>query len=251
MAVNDISYVAMLIRTADLLSYAKTRTPWVLSALLLLLLAGCACVRRDGRNASCTWPEEDPIHSVGARHLSADAEFAEDLAIRYADTHYGRHSPNPSEEYGTKRDECMAMLFAEIAKQHGVPLEQVSTSLGHNRAYIDAAIYLPFALLYCIATAMLAPMIWRRYPPIDDDWTPGVVMTVFLSVAVGAGCILCGEQWGWVAETYRIGNKHMSYRADRIWWGNHRVALFCGAVVVFWLASAEAIRRANRSAPVQ
>jgi len=220
-----------------------------LSALLLLLLAGCGCVRRDGRNSNCKWPGEDPKHSVDARHLSADAEFAEDLAIRYADTHYGLHSPNPSEEYGTKRDECMANLFAEIANDHVVPLQQVSSSLGHNRAYIDAAIYLPFALLYCIAAAALAPMIWRRYPPIDDGWAPGVVMTVFLSVAIAAGCMLCGEQWGWVAETYRIGNKHMSYRADRLWWGHHRFALFFGAVAVFWLFGVEAIRRVNRSVP--
>jgi len=224
---------------------------FAVSTLVLVLLAGCACVRRDGRNSDSKWPGEAPKHSVDARHISADAEFAEDLAIRYADTHYGRHSPNPSEEYGTKRDECMAKLFAEIAKDHGVPLQQVSSSLGHNRAYIDAAIYLPFELLYCIAAAALAPMIWRRYPPIADGWAPGVVMTVFLSVVIAAGCVLCGEQWGWVAETYRIGNKHMSYRADRLWWSQHRFALFSGAVAVFWLFGVEALRRVSRSAPVQ
>jgi hypothetical protein len=77
------------------------------------------------------------------RHLSADAEFAEDLAIRYADTHFGRR--NPSEEYGAERDRCMAKLFGEIAKEHSVPVEQVSSSLGRNRAYIDVAEILPFA----------------------------------------------------------------------------------------------------------
>jgi hypothetical protein len=44
------------------------------------------CVRRDGRNSDCKWPCEIPVHSADARHLSADAEFGEDLAIRYADT---------------------------------------------------------------------------------------------------------------------------------------------------------------------
>jgi hypothetical protein len=142
------------------------------------------------------------------------------------------------------------MLFAEIAKDHGVPLQQVSSSLGHNRIYIDAAIYLPFALLYCLAAAALAPMIWRRYPPIDDGWVPGVVMTVFLSVAVAASCMLCGEQWGWVAETYRIGNKHMRYRVDRLWWGRHRLELFIAALVVFWAFGAETMRRIHRSVAV-
>ena len=225
--------------------YAQRRIP--LSALLLLLLGLCACVRRDGRNANCEWPGENPKHPVDARHLSADAEFAEDLAIRYADTRYGIHSPNPSEDYGERRDECQANLFAQIAKEHGIPPQQVSGALGKNRTYIDVATYLPFALLYCIAAAALAPAIWRRYPIIENGLVPGVVMTAFLSVAVAAGCTLCGEQWGWVAETYRIGNKHMSYRADRLWWGNHRFALFCGAVIVFWLFGIESFRRIKRS----
>jgi len=214
--------------------------------LLALLLATCACVRRDGRNSDCQWPGENPRHPPDARHLSADAEFAEDLAIRYADTHYGLHSPNPSEDYGPMRDACRDKLFAAIAKEHGILPEQAANSLGKNRAYIDAAIYLPFALLYCLASTVAAAWIWRRYPPIDDGWLPGVVMTVFLSVAVAAGCMLCGEQWGWVAETYRIGNKHMSYRADRIWWGRHRLELFTGAVVLFWVFGALATRRVKR-----
>jgi len=217
------------------------------SALLLLLLGLCACVQRDGRNDDCEWHGENPKHPVDARHLSADAEFAEDLAIRYADTHYGIHSPNPSEEYGERRDECQAKLFAEIAKEHGVPPQQVSGALGKNRTYIDVATYLPFALLYCIAAAALAPAIWRRYPPSENGWVPGVVMTLFLSVAVAAGCTLCGEQWGWLAETYRIGNQHMSFRADRLWWVHHRFALFCGAVIVFWLFGIESLRRIKHS----
>lgn len=187
------------------------------------------------------------MESATARHLSADAEFAEDLAIRYADAHYGIHSPTPSEEYGFKRDQCMAALFADVAKEHGVGAEQVSSALGKNRTYIDAAVYLPFALLYCAAAIALAAWIWRRYPPIDNDWKPGVVMTVFLSLAVAAGCVLCGEQWGWVAETYRIGNQHMSYRGNRLWWGRHRPELFTGAVVGFWVFAALAMRRVKRS----
>ena len=43
-------------------------------------------MRSDGRSSDCRWPAGTPGNAVTARHLSADAEFAEDLAIRYADT---------------------------------------------------------------------------------------------------------------------------------------------------------------------
>jgi len=71
-------------------------------------LAGCA--RRDGRNADCRWPGEIPAQPSDTRHLSSDAEFAEDLAIRYADTHYGLRTPGyaSGEAYGAARDRCMA-----------------------------------------------------------------------------------------------------------------------------------------------
>src|SRR6266516_7968208 len=59
--------------------------PLVVITVVLLLGAG-GCVRRDGRNSDCKWPAETVHHAATARHLSADAEFAEDLAIRYADT---------------------------------------------------------------------------------------------------------------------------------------------------------------------
>ena len=112
--------------------------------------------RVTGRNPDCRWPAEASHHSADLRHLSADAEFAEDLAIRYADIHLGRR--NPSEEYGAERDRCMAKLFEEIAKEHGVPVERVSSSLGRNRAYIDVAEILPFALLYGLAAVTIAQM---------------------------------------------------------------------------------------------
>jgi hypothetical protein len=110
----------------------------------------------------------------------------------------------------------MAALFGEIAKQHGVPPSEVSDSLGRNRAPIDLAVNLPFALLYCLVAAAGARVIWRRYPPADHGWTPGVVMALFLSVVFAAGCTMFGELWSWAAESYRIGNGHMSYRAQRL-----------------------------------
>jgi hypothetical protein len=218
------------------------RTGPRLVIVMVFVLGAGGCVRRDGRNSDCRWPGETSNRPVSARHLSADAEFAEDLAIRYADTHFGPRSPNPSETYGAERDRCMETLFEEIGKEHGVAVEQVSSLLGRNRAYIDMAEVLPFAVLYGLAAMMIARMIWGRYPP-EDGWAPGITMALFLSLALAAGGTMLGEQWNWFVEGHRMGNNHMSYRADRLFWAKHRFELFAAAWIIFWLAAINAARR--------
>ena len=137
----------------------------------------------------------------------------------------------------------MAALFEQIATEHGVPVASVSGSLERNRAAIDIAVNLPFALLYGFVAAAVARMMWRRYPPAEHGWIPGVIMALFLSLVFAAACTMFGELWSWVAETYRIGNDHMSYRANRLPWARHRAGLFVGAWIVFWVA---AIARARK-----
>lgn len=215
--------------------------PSLLIVMVFVLLAS-GCVRRNGRNPECRWPGEASNHSVSPRHLSADAEFAEDLAIRYADTHFGPRSPNPSETYEAERDQCMERLFAEIASEHGVPITQVSGSLGQNRAHIDTAEVLPFALLYTLATIAVARRIWRRYPP-EDGYAAGIMMSLFVSLAFALGVLILGEQWNWFVEGHRIGNNHMSYRVWRMFWPKHRVGLFAAGLLIFWLAAIHAAHR--------
>jgi hypothetical protein len=136
----------------------------------------------------------------------------------------------------------METLFEEIGKEHGVPVEQVSSLLGRNRMYIDTAEVLPFAVLYGLAAMMVARMIWGRYPP-EDGWAPGITMALFVSLALAAGGTMLGEQWNWFVEGHRIGNNHMSYRADRLFWAKHRFELFAAAWMIFWLAAINAARR--------
>jgi hypothetical protein len=88
-------------------------------------------------------------------------------------------SPTPSEKYEAERDACVEILFEDIGKQHSVPVGQVSDSLGRNRAYIDLAELLPFALLYGLAVIVGARTIWRRYPPAEDGWAAGIAMALF------------------------------------------------------------------------
>jgi hypothetical protein len=137
----------------------------------------------------------------------------------------------------------MERLFEKIGKEHGVRVEQVSDSLGRNRAYIDLAELLPFALLYSLAAIVGARTIWRRYPPAEDGWASGIAMALFISLAFAATSALLGEVWNWVVEGHRIGNSHMSYRAERLFWHNHRFELFVAALLIFWLAAILATRR--------
>ncbi len=215
---------------------------FVVAAASTIMLCLAGCVRSNGRNSDCRWPGESSTHRASARHLSADGEFAEDLAIRYADAHFGPRSPNPSENYPTERDACRERLFEEIAKEHGVPVGQVSNALGRNRAYIDLAELLPFALLLGLAAIVGARIVWRRYPPVEDGWAPGIIMALFVSLAFASTSALLGEVWNWIVEGHRIGNPHMSYRADRLFWHNHRLGLFVAALLIFWLAAILAAR---------
>jgi hypothetical protein len=215
-----------------------------LSVTLLIFVTLIGCVRRDGRNSDCKWPAEVIRRFPDPRHLSADAEFAEDLAIRYADVHHGLRTPFyvSGDDYAAARDRCREALFGQIATEHGVPVEYVSGALGRNRGRIDVATYLPFVLLCCFTAAALARIVWRKYPAIGEGWVPGTVMALFLSLVFAAGSTMTGEMWSWLVETYRIGNHHMSYRGQRLWWGQHRIEVFIAAWIVFFLAATHAAR---------
>jgi hypothetical protein len=180
--------------------------------------------------------------------LSADAEFAEDLAIRYADAHHGLRTPYyvSGEAYAAARDQCLASLYEQIAKEHAVTPADLADALGRNRVPIDLAMNLPFALLYAFAAWVASKWIWRRYPRVEHGWVPGAAMAVFLSLAAAACCAMAGELWSWTMETCRLGNGHMSYRAQRLPWARHRSGLFAGAVAVFCAAAAHEARRSVR-----
>jgi hypothetical protein len=224
------------------------RVSWI---VLVVLATSHGCIRRDGRNSTCRWPGETSRHPASPSHLSADAEFAEDLAIRYADTHYGLRTPNyvSGEVYGSERDRCMNSLFHQIAVQHGIPVELVSSALGRNRARIDAAVNVPVGLCYLFATWLGVQLIWRKYPPAEHGWIPGTILALFVALMMAGGCVMAGEVWSSFAETYRIGNGHMSYRAGRLWWARHRFELFVSALAVFCLAAGAAAHRSPRTAP--
>src|ERR1700680_1367385 len=85
---------------------------------------------------------ENPSEPSQQRPLSDEAEFAEDLAIRYADSRRGPRSGHfeGMAEYVRTRDQCMITLFKVIGSSHGVTDEQVRRSVGHRQTSIDLAV---------------------------------------------------------------------------------------------------------------
>ncbi len=212
--------------------------------LSLLIAALTACTQHTHPNSNCEWPKEtattalNPSRPSQQRHLSDDAEFAEDLAIRYADARAGPHSGHfeGMAEYGQARDKCMTVLLNVIGSSHSVTEEQVRRSLGHRRASLDLAVILSFVLLFGLAAHLATKRIVRRYSA-DDGWVGSLVMTAFVAIAGSAFGVLAGEEWSLLLESLRVGSGHLSYRVERIPWTKHRFGFFLGGLILFWLIS--------------
>jgi hypothetical protein len=172
------------------------------AGVAFLLLAGCA-------------------HRASLRQA---AEAAEDSAIRYADQHDGVHSGHfqSMAEYGRVRDRRMAEAFQAVAAKYGVPEEQVRETLAQRPLGIDLAVVLSFAVFYI---GIVFALVRGR----------STAMLLYLSIIASVGAVLLCEWWAGLVEGIRLGTGHLSYRATRIPWSRHRLAVFLSALMLYWL----------------
>ena len=200
-----------------------------------------ACAHHPAPNSNCKWPNE--VHakalnlkqSSDRQHLSDDAEFAEDLAIRYADSCCKNFDGTSAG--ADARDTCMADLFRVIANTHKVSPDEVRRALGHRRLSFDLAVILSFAIVYGCGASVCVRWIFRTYRA-REDLTTMVIMTTIGSLLTSVAGVILGEVWSGILESLRIRNGHMSYRAARIPWTQHHLELFVAGVVVFLLIAA-------------
>jgi hypothetical protein len=171
-------------------------------------------------------------------------EFAEELAVEFMDAHHGPRSGNfrSQQAAGEALNGCLHALVAEIAKAHQVSPQEVAKSFGQRSVLADIAINTPFFVAYIGLAAIGIRWLFRRYPP-NEGWTGTIVMLVFASLALSAAGMLVGEQYSVLAESFRIGTGHLSYRLDRLPWVQHRAAFFMACFAVFWLAAVIGHRR--------
>ena len=208
---------------------------------VLLALCLCACVRRDGRNSDCQWPGEpgatvlDPTQRATARHLSSDTEFAEELADRYTNAHYGPRSGYVGPpRAGAARQECMVKLFQQIGETHGVSTGEVIASFGRNRAGIDVGEVLSFAVLFACLMAVAVRHIWARYPP-ADGWGAAMLMILLGSLGFAVAAVLIGPLWSMTAENIRIGTGHLGPRVFRLPMEQDPKVVFATCMALFWV----------------
>ena len=231
---------------------AKCIVPLAMLVISSMSLTGC--VRRVGRNSNCEWPVEPgakALHlddSKDARHLSSDLEFAEDLAVRYVDAHFGPRSGNyESRQVASQAmNSCMVKLGQSISESHNVPANALKDFFGRRNYVADFAINLPFFLLYWLISAVLAKKLLRSYPP-HEGMVLVLAILALTSLAFGVAGMLLGQLWSIVAENLRVGTGHLSYRVGRLPSERHRMifCLFC--VLLFWSAVwARSKRRATQ-----
>lgn len=208
------------------------------------------CIERSRVNKSCDWTGDtafaidwnNPAHR---QHLVADAQLAEDLAVRRADTEfnrlYGIEADGGQIDHGRFRKACMARLVRAIEANHAVTAEQIAVARGARSRLFDAAATVSFLPLFLLCAIRVSGRLHRRFS------TEGRLVQLFALGAASIGttflALQAGKMWLGVWEAIRVRNGHMSaFRsATDADWSSHSVgALFAavGGLVMFWLAAA-------------
>lgn len=190
-----------------------------------------------------------PVHPnrpVSGRQLAHDAEFVEDLGIRYADARFGPHSGHFEswEDYGGKRDVCISQLFSVVARNDGIKEDRVWASLNQRPIELDSAAILSFAIVYSWVANAIAFRIWRLHQ-LDYGTRHAKIISVYAAVLLGLVFVMAGAGWCDTIETIRLGNGHESYRGERVPWMHHYYLEYFVGLTIF-CAAAVLQRRAQR-----
>lgn len=229
-----------------------------LSAFLGVLVVSSGCIDGTRVNSRCDWTGDsrfpiDPRNTTGQQHLVADAQLAEELAIRYADAEhkrlFGYEGHGGLIAQGRVRNECMARLVALIENNHAVGPEQIAVARGVRNPLFDAVVALSFLPFYCAGAAVICVVLRRRFS--SDEGLARSIVTGLTSVAASFLGLQLGQLWGALWEMRRVGNGHISsFRtATRTLWIHERLGeVFVGGVLLFWIVALVCYRRSERRA---
>ena len=220
----------------------------IIPSLAVVLLCLTACLDRARVNNKCEWSPDglrtlDLSNWPQQRHLYADVELAEELAIRYADAKYqertGFYGHGGLIDGGRLRDSCMASLERSVAQAHGLTVQQVEQARvrGYRNPFWDTGVLLSFAGVYGLLAWLLARALSRRIPA-EEGWL-AVAAPMLVSLPISVLAYQFFAIWGGVLETFRLGNGHISsYRSAKPPWPQHSFALVIGGVVIFLIIAA-------------
>ena len=244
---------------------------WMARSLLLVLAvaSGVAfnrhcpgCIDRSRVNKECEWTGDSafPIdwkNPAHRQHLTADAQLAEDLAIRRGDAEfnrlYGYEAHGGLIEHGRVVRECMARLVDAIERNHAVTPEQIAAARGQRSLLFDVTAALSFVPLYLFGAIVACSRLHRRFS--TERRSVRVAAIVATSVVATFLALQVGQLWLSVWEGVRIRNGHMSgFRAVTYtrWPYRHGIAVYAAGVATFWLVALcwrrTAFRNLTRSA---
>jgi hypothetical protein len=223
--------------------------PWLL--LLVTMSSGIAatyvrcpgCIEHDRVNSTCEWTGDttfplDSQNPAHRQHLVKDAQLAEDLAVRYADTEHKRLTGYQGHggliDNGRVVKECMTRLFTTIENDHFVTSEEIQIARGQRNRAFDVAVGLVFLPLYSFGVIAACRRVWHRFS--SHQRYVGLVAMGLGSLAVSFLGLLLGQLWFTAWELVRIGNDHFGgSRAARNLWREHAGELFMAGIVLFWV----------------
>ena len=225
-------------------------SPWlvllaVASGGVLTYMRCPGCIERDRVNKTCEWTGDsafaiDQQNEAHQRHLVADAQLAEELAIRHADAEFGRrygveHHGGLIDD-GRFRSECLSRMLHAIENNHEVTSEQVNVARGERNREFDLLVGLLFLPLYSLSATVVCRRLSRRFS--SDERYVGWVALGLASAAVSVLGVQSFRLFGALWEAVRVGNGHMTSMRGATYtrWSQQYVgADFIGGVLVFWL----------------
>jgi hypothetical protein len=185
-------------------------------------------------SSTCTWVEDSsrPLNlenRADRGHLRDDAVIAEDVAIRWADTHF-----HLLPEWSARQNECMEALFDGVAKQHGVDVTVVRQYSVKRDVVLDSSVVLSLGALYAVVAFIFAGRIRSRFPTGEPGYW---VMAPTMAIGICLAGVMIGILWSIVIDEVRLGSGHLSYRMDRILFRQHWAMLFVCGVAIFLVIS--------------
>jgi hypothetical protein len=187
------------------------------------------------------------------RHLLNDVRVAEELGVRYNDSHRTRDSVLPGAPQ--TRDECDGRMLKAITERHNITFADVLSARQRLASFRwDPAVHVPLAVVYVAIAFMLARAIRNRFSA--DEKPALIVASLFVAVILGGLMLAFAQLWGGIVEMIRVGNQHMSYRGLRLGWRQYSPAVFVTAIVLFWLVVAltyrtPAVQRGTSGVPLR
>ncbi len=204
------------------------------------------CIDRTRVNKTCEWNGDtsfplDPGNEAHRQHLVADAQLAEELAIRYADAEFGRRAGVEHHggllDNGEFRRECLSRMLNAVERNHDVTAAQVRVARGQRNRTFDIAVGLLFLPLYLLGGIAASRWLSRRLA--THDRFVRLIAAGIMSVAFSVLGLQFLRLWGAVWETIRVGNGHMSSMraASQSRWVDHVDGQLIGGVLLFWLVT--------------